>query len=76
MDAAFDFSEDQIKTLRAAFKTLYRSRLNISQALETLKAGEPDEHVRHLIAFVEGSTRGIVTGRMLRSSSRDDSEGE
>jgi UDP-N-acetylglucosamine acyltransferase len=56
------FSEEQIKNVRAAFKTLYRSRLNIGQALETLKASAPDEHVQHLIDFVEGSKRGIVTG--------------
>lgn len=55
------FTEEQIKALRAAFKTLYRSRLNIGQALETLKATGPDGHVQHLITFVEGSTRGIVT---------------
>ncbi len=53
--------EDQIKALRAAFKTLYRSQLNIAQALETLRAGSPDENVRHLIDFIASSKRGITT---------------
>ena len=55
------YSDAQIKALRAAFKTLYRSKLNMSQALEALKSSEPDEHVQHLVAFVEGSKRGIVS---------------
>ncbi len=55
------FSDEHIKALRAAFKTLYRSRLNIGQALETIKSSGGDEHVKHLIAFVEGSKRGIVS---------------
>ena len=54
------FSETQIKALRAAFKTLYRGKMNIGQALETLKADGPDEHVQHFIDFVESSKRGIV----------------
>jgi UDP-N-acetylglucosamine acyltransferase len=56
------FSEEQVKTLRAAYKTLYRSKLNIGQAMEALKTEETDEHVRHLVEFVEGSKRGIVSG--------------
>lgn len=55
------FSEEQVKAIRSAFKTLYRSKLNIGQALEALKGTGPDEHLQHLIAFVEGSKRGIVT---------------
>ncbi len=55
------YTEEQVRALRAAFKTLYRSKLNISQALEALKAGAPDEHVQHVITFVEASQRGIVT---------------
>ena len=54
-------SEEQIKSLRAAFKTLYRSKLNIAQALEALRAGSPNEEVRHLIDFVASSQRGITT---------------
>jgi UDP-N-acetylglucosamine acyltransferase len=55
------YGDSEIKALRGAFKTLYRSRLNISQALESLKAGGAEGQVGHLIAFVESSKRGIVT---------------
>lgn len=55
------YSDVQIKALRAAFKTLYRSKMNTGQALEALKSGETDEHVRHLVAFVEDSKRGVVS---------------
>ena len=59
--------EEQIKALRSAFKTLYRSRLNISQALEALRAAPPSDDLRHLIDFVASSQRGIVTaGRQER----------
>ncbi|HEY2573485.1 MAG TPA: acyl-ACP--UDP-N-acetylglucosamine O-acyltransferase [Verrucomicrobiaceae bacterium] len=53
--------EEQIKALRAAFKTLYRSKLNITQALEALRSSSPGEDLQHLIDFVASSQRGIVT---------------
>ncbi|MFZ4763911.1 MAG: acyl-ACP--UDP-N-acetylglucosamine O-acyltransferase [Roseimicrobium sp.] len=55
------FSEDQTRALRDTFKTLYRSKLNISQAIEALKAGPLEANVQHVIQFVESSQRGIVT---------------
>ncbi len=64
------FSDEQIKGIRSAFKVLYRSRMNTGQALEALKAASPDEHVQHVIDFVEGSKRGIVTG----AANADDGE--
>ena len=55
------YTEDQVRALRAAFKTLYRSKLNITQALDALRASSADEHVQHVIDFVAASQRGIVT---------------
>jgi UDP-N-acetylglucosamine acyltransferase len=47
--------------LKRAYKLLYRSRLNTSQALETIRAQlTPDEAVDYLVAFVEASDRGIT----------------
>jgi UDP-N-acetylglucosamine acyltransferase len=66
------YSDPQIKTLRAAFKTLYRSRLNIGQALDALKSNGPDDHVQHLVGFVEGSKRGIVSAAHGGSESQLD----
>lgn len=53
-------SEAQIRTLRQAYKTLYRSKLNISQALEQLRQEESDPDLEHLVSFVASSQRGIV----------------
>jgi len=54
-------SENEIKALRAAFKTLYRSKLNIAQALDVLRSGPASAQVLHLINFVASSERGITT---------------
>lgn len=54
------YSEDQIRAIRNAFRTFFRSKLNMTQALEQLKAGEVTAEVAHMIAFVEGSQRGLV----------------
>lgn len=42
-----------------AYKTLYRSGLNVQQALERLAAEAPTAEVRELIAFVRAAKRGI-----------------
>lgn len=55
------FGEEQITAMRAAFKTLYRSNLNISQALDVLRASSPDANVQRVIDFVASSQRGITT---------------
>ena len=48
------------RSLKAAFKLLYRSSLNTSQALERIKSElEPSAEVDHVIRFVERSSRGI-----------------
>jgi UDP-N-acetylglucosamine acyltransferase len=54
------YSEDQIKALRAAYKTLFRGGLNVSQALDTLRANAPTEEVQRLIDFAATSQRGLV----------------
>jgi UDP-N-acetylglucosamine acyltransferase len=55
------FSEDQIKTLHTAYRTLYRKGLNTSQALEELATAGHSLEVQTLIDFVAASQRGIVT---------------
>lgn len=55
------YSDEQVLALRAAFKTIYRSKLNIGQALEQLRASSPDANVQHVIDFVSSSQRGITT---------------
>ena len=53
-------TDAQIRALRQAYKTLYRSKLNIGQALEKLREEPECAEVEHLISFVATSQRGIV----------------
>jgi UDP-N-acetylglucosamine acyltransferase len=55
------FDAEVIRSLKEAYRVLYRSNLNTKQAIEELSKsfGEVKE-VGQLIAFVEGSQRGII----------------
>lgn len=46
--------------IKRAFKLLYRSQLNLSQALEKLEELEAFPEIKHLISFVKASERGIL----------------
>ena len=50
------------RELKAVYRTLYRSDLNVSQALDTIKR-QPNlsASVLHLVRFIEGSKRGICS---------------
>ena len=55
------FSQEQMRDLHHAYKTLRGAKLNTTQAVEKLKAEESaSEEVRYLIEFVESSTRGVL----------------
>jgi UDP-N-acetylglucosamine acyltransferase len=55
------FSQQRIGRIQHAYKILLASKLNTSQALETLKAGgDCGEDVEMLIRFVESSARGVI----------------
>jgi UDP-N-acetylglucosamine acyltransferase len=55
------FSPDRVKTLQRAFRTLLRSKLNTTQALEALRKNFADSSdVLELVKFVETAERGIV----------------
>jgi UDP-N-acetylglucosamine acyltransferase len=57
------FTPEQIRELRHAYRTLTGSKLNTSQALETLRASlaeQPSEHVAYLTDFVANSQRGVI----------------
>jgi UDP-N-acetylglucosamine acyltransferase len=54
------YSEEQIKALRAAYKTLFRGKMNVSQALDVLRGGTVTAEVQHLIDFAASSQRGLV----------------
>lgn len=56
-------SEEVRLELKRAYRLLYRSGLNVSQALARMRSDLPPlEEVRYLIEFVERSARGIERG--------------
>ena len=58
------FTAEQLKELRAAYRTLLASRLNITDALaairESITTGNAGEHVVYLADFIANSQRGII----------------
>lgn len=55
------FPEDVRRALKDSFRTLYRSKLNVTQAVDRIR----EEHsgvteVEHLLQFIRASNRGIV----------------
>jgi UDP-N-acetylglucosamine acyltransferase len=48
--------------IRQAYRILYKSGLNTSQALAELKQLDRDPAIEHLIAFIAASKRGICWG--------------
>ena len=56
------FTPELRRELKAVYRTLYRSGLNVSQALDTIKR-QPNlsASVLHLVRFIEGSQRGICS---------------
>jgi UDP-N-acetylglucosamine acyltransferase len=53
------FSKELIEDIKEAYKILYESDLNTSQAVEEMKKIRPSPELKHLIEFIEGSKRGI-----------------
>jgi len=55
------FPTESIRELREAYKVIYRSNLNTTQGLETLRSQFPSSDlVTHLADFISTSERGIV----------------
>ena len=55
------FSADSIRTIRAAYRVLFQSGLNTSQALDQLKRDlSGNSEVQALIDFIQTSDRGII----------------
>jgi UDP-N-acetylglucosamine acyltransferase len=55
------FSRERIQKIHHAFRVLLNSKLNTTQALDTLKAeGDQGEDVAQLLRFIEDSERGVI----------------
>jgi UDP-N-acetylglucosamine acyltransferase len=53
--------------IKQAYRILYRDNLNTSNAIERLSAMEQSQHIKHLIAFIRSSKRGVCTARSNRT---------
>ncbi len=64
------FSRETLDALDKAYTTLYRAKLNVSQAVEAITA-DPAlmavPEVQHLVTFIKGSKRGIIGAPRLHS---------
>ncbi|MCF8431497.1 MAG: acyl-[acyl-carrier-protein]--UDP-N-acetylglucosamine O-acyltransferase, partial [Melioribacteraceae bacterium] len=56
------FTNDQVNALKKAYKLLYASALNRTQAIEQIRNDEiySDQHVQNIVTFVEESKRGLL----------------
>lgn len=55
--------------IKEAYKLLYRSGMNVSQALETIKQSLKSPEVAHMVSFIEASRRGILDGSAVETLS-------
>lgn len=55
------FTGEERLSIKRAFDTLFRSDLNISEAVEKLEGDSSSPHVRELARFVSASKRGVCT---------------
>jgi len=58
-----NFTPQQRKAIKQAYKVLYKSGLKPAEALAQLKASDPTEEVQHIIRFFEASDRGTISHR-------------
>ena len=55
------FTDEDLINLKTAYRLLYRSGLNVTQALERIATDcELSTHIEELMAFIRRSDRGIV----------------
>ena len=55
--------------IKEAYKLLYRSGMNVSQALEKIKGSLKSLEVAHMVEFIEASKRGILDGSAVETLS-------
>lgn len=67
------FSSETIQRLKAAYKTLFRSDLKQTEAIQTLQdAAQDTAEVSELVQFIEGTKRGICRSGPSKVSSGDE----
>jgi UDP-N-acetylglucosamine acyltransferase len=54
------FSAESMRAIKDAYRVIYRSELNGTQAIERLAGLEPIPELKHLVDFIKESRRGII----------------
>ena len=55
------FSNERIENINNAYRLIYTSNLNVSDALERIKADlEMNDDIKYIVNFIESSARGII----------------
>ncbi len=55
------FSEDATRCVKEAYRLIYRSELNLQQAVDQIRVDLPDSpEIQQIVAFVTSSPRGII----------------
>jgi UDP-N-acetylglucosamine acyltransferase len=55
------FSNERIENIHNAYRLIYTSNLNVSDALERIKADlEMNDGIKYIVNFIESSARGII----------------
>ncbi len=67
------FDAARIRALAAAFRILFRTRVNLREAIERVAAEVTSPDVEYLLAFIRASRRGVAMGPG-RTSARDEEE--
>ena len=55
-----NFSKEKISLIKNAYKTIYRSKYNVTQALEIINKEYNDSEIKIIINFINNSERGII----------------
>lgn len=56
-----NFPAENLKTIKEAFRLIYRSKLNTRQAIDAMRKDlPPTEEIKEIIEFIQTSERGII----------------
>jgi UDP-N-acetylglucosamine acyltransferase len=69
------FDRARIRALQDAFRTLFRTRLNLGEALARVEAEAQSADVAELVAFIRATRRGVAMGPRGGGTSDDEHEG-
>ena len=59
--ACDECSNERIENIHNAYRLIYTSNLNVSDALERIKADlEMNDDIKYIVNFIESSARGII----------------